>query len=107
MVCFQQEKDFLCKIDKLEKSELYARKIIDNNDKIHKEWVKAVERKSNLQTISLGKYYDKFIENRLKIGRFKNANEVICAGLRLLETDEIKIAALKAEIENGIDSAAK
>ncbi len=55
-------------------------------------------------SISLGDYYDSFIENRLKEGRFKNASEVIRAGLRLLEEDENRSAMLRAEIEKGIES---
>ncbi len=55
-------------------------------------------------SISLGNYYDTFIEDCLKEGRFKNASEVIRAGLRLLEEDENRIAALRGEIEKGIES---
>ncbi|MEO6672678.1 MAG: type II toxin-antitoxin system ParD family antitoxin, partial [Ginsengibacter sp.] len=36
--------------------------------------------------------------------RFKNASEVIRAGLRLLEEEESKIIALKKAIEEGIES---
>ncbi|MDN3690183.1 type II toxin-antitoxin system ParD family antitoxin [Cyclobacterium jeungdonense] len=55
-------------------------------------------------SISLGNYYDNFIENRLKEGRFKNASEIIRAGLRLLEEEENRNAMLRAEIEKGIES---
>lgn len=37
-------------------------------------------------------------------GRYKNASEVIRAGLRLLEEEENKIQALKNAIREGIDS---
>ncbi|MCF8296547.1 MAG: type II toxin-antitoxin system ParD family antitoxin [Saprospiraceae bacterium] len=55
-------------------------------------------------SISLGSYFDSFIQNRLSTGRYKNASEVIRAGLRLLEEDENKIIALKNAIHEGIDS---
>lgn len=55
-------------------------------------------------SISLGNYFDQFIQNRIKEGRFKNVSEVIRAGLRLLEEEENKVIALKTAIQEGIDS---
>jgi len=55
-------------------------------------------------SISLGNYFDQFVQNRIKEGRFKNFSEVIRAGLRLLEEEESKVAALKNAIQEGIDS---
>lgn len=55
-------------------------------------------------SVSLGNYFDQFVQNRIKEGRFKNASEVIRAGLRLLEEEEIKVIALKTAIQEGIDS---
>lgn len=55
-------------------------------------------------SVSLGSYYDNFVESKLSEGRFKNASEVIRAGLRLLEEDENRIAVLRAEIKKGIES---
>lgn len=55
-------------------------------------------------SVSLGNYFDKFIQSRINEGRFKNASEVIRAALRLLEEEENKTAALKAAIQEGIDS---
>jgi antitoxin ParD1/3/4 len=55
-------------------------------------------------SISIGNYFDDFIQSRLSTGRYKNASEVVRAGLRLLEEEENKIIALKEAIQEGIDS---
>ena len=55
-------------------------------------------------SISLGNYFDQFVQSRIKEGRFKNVSEVIRAGLRLLEEEESKVIALKNAIQEGIDS---
>jgi antitoxin ParD1/3/4 len=55
-------------------------------------------------SITLGSYFDQFIQNLLKEGRYKNASEVVRAGLRLLEEEEQKIIALRQAIDEGIKS---
>jgi len=55
-------------------------------------------------SISLGDHFEDFVDKRVSTGRFKNASEVIRAGLRLLEEEENKINALKKAIVEGIDS---
>ena len=55
-------------------------------------------------SISLGNYFDEFVQNRISDGRYKNVSEVIRAGLRLLEEEESKMIALKNAIQEGIDS---
>ncbi|MCL8008702.1 type II toxin-antitoxin system ParD family antitoxin [Gelidibacter japonicus] len=55
-------------------------------------------------SISLGSYFEEFVQSRIKEGRFKNVSEVIRAGLRLLEEEETKVIALKNAIQDGIDS---
>jgi antitoxin ParD1/3/4 len=55
-------------------------------------------------SVSLGNYFDSFIEDRVSEGRYKNASEVIRAGLRLLEEEENKLSMLKRAIQEGIDS---
>ena len=55
-------------------------------------------------SISLGNYFDSFVQNRISAGRFKNVSEVIRAGLRLLEEEENKILALRNAIQEGINS---
>lgn len=55
-------------------------------------------------SVSLGEHFEGFVESSITNGRFKNASEVIRAGLRLLEEEEIKSAALKKAIKEGIAS---
>lgn len=55
-------------------------------------------------SISLGNYFDNFIQSRISAGRYKNASEVVRAGLRLLEEEENRIIALTRAIQEGIDS---
>lgn len=55
-------------------------------------------------SISLGSYFDNFIQNKLSSGRYKNASEVVRAGLRLLEEEEGRMLSLKKSIQEGIDS---
>ncbi len=55
-------------------------------------------------SISLGSYFEEFIQNMLQQGRYKNTSEVIRAGLRLLEEEEQKTIALKNAIQEGINS---
>lgn len=55
-------------------------------------------------SVSLGNYFESFVDTTVSEGRFKNASEVIRAGLRLLEEEENKIVALKKAINEGIES---
>jgi antitoxin ParD1/3/4 len=55
-------------------------------------------------SVSLGDHFEDFVDSEVSTGRFKNASEVIRAGLRLLEEEESKIIALKKAVENGIES---
>jgi antitoxin ParD1/3/4 len=55
-------------------------------------------------SISLGNHFDDFIKGRINKGRYKNASEVVRAGLRLLEEHENKVQALKDAIQEGLDS---
>ncbi|RYY21640.1 MAG: type II toxin-antitoxin system ParD family antitoxin [Chitinophagaceae bacterium] len=55
-------------------------------------------------SVSLGDYFEDFVENTIAEGRYKNASEVIRAGLRLLQQEENKITALKTAIQEGISS---
>jgi antitoxin ParD1/3/4 len=55
-------------------------------------------------SVALGDHFESFVDNRISTGRFKNASEVIRAGLRLLEDEEAKISALRNAINDGISS---
>lgn len=55
-------------------------------------------------SVSLGDYFENFVDNKISSGRYKNASEVIRAGLRLLEEDENRIQILKSAIKVGLDS---
>ncbi len=55
-------------------------------------------------SVSLGEHFEKFVQFRINEGRYKNASEVIRAGLRLLEQEEQKFYALKSAIEEGVNS---
>lgn len=55
-------------------------------------------------SVSLGNHFEDFVDDRVSQGRFKNASEVIRAGLRLLEEEENKLQFLKNAIKEGIES---
>lgn len=55
-------------------------------------------------SISLGNYFDEFVQGRISEGRYNNASEVVRAALRLLEEEENRVIALKEAIKAGIES---
>jgi antitoxin ParD1/3/4 len=55
-------------------------------------------------SISLGDYFEELVDEKVTTGRFKNASEVIRAGLRLLEEEEAKFITLKNAINEGLES---
>ena len=55
-------------------------------------------------SVSLGNYFDQFVQSSVTQGRFKNVSEVIRAGLRLLEEEESKVIALRNAIQEGLNS---
>ena len=62
------------------------------------------------KNVSLGSYYDEFVERKVRSGRYATASEVIRDGLRHLENHERseteKLAILRAEIQKGLDDPA-
>lgn len=60
-----------------------------------------------ITSISLSDHFEDFADKRLSTGPFKNASEVIRAGLRLLEEEENKIDSLKTAIVTSRDSRVK
>ena len=55
-------------------------------------------------SVSLGPHFEDFIQASILSGRYNNASEVVRSGLRLLEIEEQKLAALRSAIQEGIDS---
>ena len=55
-------------------------------------------------SVYLGSYFDNFVRTNISEGRYGSVNEVVCAGLRLLEEEENKIKVLKKCLQEGIDS---
>ena len=55
-------------------------------------------------SVSLGDYFEEFVDEKISEGRFKNASEVIRAGLRLLEQEENRLKALRYAVQEGIES---
>ncbi len=55
-------------------------------------------------SVSLGEHFENFVNQRIDEGRYKNASEVIRAGLRLLESEEHKIQLLRNAVQEGIES---
>jgi antitoxin ParD1/3/4 len=60
------------------------------------------------KNVSLGLYYDEFIEMRVKAGRYASASEVVREGLRLLEQKEVsdseRLTLLRRLIQAGFRS---
>ena len=55
-------------------------------------------------SISLGNYFEQFVQSQISAGRYKNVSEVIRAALRLLENEESKTIALRNAIQQGLNS---
>ncbi len=60
------------------------------------------------QTLSLGGYWNNFIESHVGQGRYASASELVRDGLRLLEEKEAdsKLEALRAALIEGEESGA-
>ena len=53
------------------------------------------------KTISLTAKDDAFIAGQVETGEYGNASEVVRAGLRLLEQEQLKLAALRQAVDDG------
>jgi len=54
--------------------------------------------------VSIGPHAADFIAGQIKGGRYVNANDVVAAGLKLLEEHETRIKALQDALHAGINS---
>ncbi|WP_218079615.1 type II toxin-antitoxin system ParD family antitoxin [Anthocerotibacter panamensis] len=55
-------------------------------------------------SVTLGEHFETFIAVQIQAGRFASASEVIRAGLRLLEEQEMKVQALRRALQEGEES---
>jgi len=55
-------------------------------------------------SVTLGEHFDDFVREKINAGRFQSVSEVVRAGLRKLEEDEIKLQALRDKLQAGEDS---
>ena len=55
-------------------------------------------------SVALGPHFEDFIQASIMSGRYNNASEVIRSALRLLEEQEQKIIALRAAVDDGLNS---
>ncbi|MEQ9285981.1 MAG: type II toxin-antitoxin system ParD family antitoxin [Cyclobacteriaceae bacterium] len=51
--------------------------------------------------VSLNAHFENFVTQQLEGGRYNNASEVVRAGLRLLEEQELKVKELREEFDKG------
>ena len=52
-------------------------------------------------SFTLGDHFASFVESKVAEGRYASASDVVRAGLRLLEEEEAKLAALRAALIEG------
>lgn len=57
-------------------------------------------------SVELGEEITGFVAGQVQSGRYGSASEVIRAGIRLLQDQETKMAALRAALKEGEDSGA-
>lgn len=55
-------------------------------------------------SITLGDHFDGFISNQVQSGRYGSVSEVVRTALRLLETQETKLNALRQALKEGEQS---
>lgn len=52
-------------------------------------------------SVTLGDHFASFIGEKIEEGRFESTSEAVRAGLRLLEEDETKLAAIREKLMIG------
>ena len=55
-------------------------------------------------SFSIGEHFSEFVEEQVREGRYSSASDVVRAALRLLEEQEMKLAALRAALIEGEQS---
>ena len=55
-------------------------------------------------TVTLGPHFDDFVKTSIAGGRYNNVSEVVRAGLRCLEDEEARLAAIRAALVEGEES---
>ncbi len=58
-----------------------------------------------MPNVSLGPWFENFIDTQIKTGRYQNASEVVRAGLRLLQESELAFAERRAQLAKSINGA--
>jgi antitoxin ParD1/3/4 len=53
-------------------------------------------------SLSLGEHWETFIRKQITTGRYGSASEVVRDALRDMETREMKLEALRAQLDEGI-----
>jgi antitoxin ParD1/3/4 len=57
---------------------------------------------SAMKRISLDEHWTKFVEDAVEDGRFRSAEDVVTAGLRLIEERDGRLQALRAKVTGAI-----
>ncbi|KQP07276.1 MAG: type II toxin-antitoxin system ParD family antitoxin [Methylobacterium sp.] len=55
--------------------------------------------------VNLGPHFEGFVQEQIERGRFRNASEVVRAGLRLLEDRESSVAERRSVLRQEINAA--
>jgi antitoxin ParD1/3/4 len=55
-------------------------------------------------SITLGEHFDNYVQEKIQQGRFLSVSEVVRAGLRKLEEDDLKLKVLRTKLQAGEDS---
>ncbi len=55
-------------------------------------------------SVTLGEHFDDFVLEKINAGRYQSVSEIVRAGLRKLEEDEIKLQVLRDKLQAGEDS---